>query len=61
MDADATRGTNLFIFSKTIAIWLNSTLGRIALRLVTGRKISYPMLNPVPFNAVTFFDIQTMI
>ncbi|MCY3884205.1 MAG: hypothetical protein OXG24_04735 [Gammaproteobacteria bacterium] len=47
-----------FLFAKAIAIWLNSTLGRIALRRVTGRTIAYPTLNPIAFDGVPFVDIS---
>ncbi len=47
-----------FKFSKAIVIWLNSTLGRIAFRRVSGRKISFPQLSPINFNAVPFVDIR---
>ena len=44
--------------SKAIAIWLNSTLGRISLRRVTARKIEYPQFSPVAFNGVPFVNID---
>ena len=43
-----------FEHAKACATWLNSTLGRLALRKVWGRKLSYPQFNPVAFNAVPF-------
>lgn len=47
-----------FEFAKAFAIWLNSTLGRVALRNVTARKISYPKFRPVSFDAIPFPDID---
>ena len=44
--------------AKAVAVWLNSTLGRIALRRVTGRKIAWPQLNPVAFRGVPFINID---
>ena len=44
--------------SKAIAIWMNSTLGRVAVRRVTGRKIEYPTFNPIAFDGVPFVDIH---
>ena len=47
-----------FEFSKAIVIWLNSTPGRLALRRVSGAKISFPQLSPINFDAVPFVDIR---
>ncbi|MDE0309497.1 MAG: hypothetical protein OXI60_06655 [Acidiferrobacterales bacterium] len=47
-----------FEHAKAIAIWLNSTLGRVALRNVTARKISYPKFRPVSFDAIPFPNID---
>ncbi len=47
-----------FEYAKAFAIWLNSTLGRISLRSVTARKISYPKFRPVSFDAIPFPDID---
>ena len=44
--------------AKVLCIWLNSTLGRLAIRRVTGRKISYPTLSPIAFDAVPFPNIS---
>ncbi len=32
--------------AKALAIWYNSTIGRVLLRTVGGRKLAYPMYNP---------------
>lgn len=47
-----------FEIAKVFAIWLNSTLGRVALRNVTARKISFPKFRPVSFDAIPFPDID---
>ena len=44
--------------AKAIAIWLNSTLGRIALRTVGARTVNYPKFRPISFNAIAFPDIE---
>lgn len=47
-----------FNFAKAFAIWLNSTLGRVALRRVGARKISYPKFRPVSFDALPFPNVD---
>ncbi len=47
-----------FSEAKACAVWLNSTLGRIALRRVCGRKISWPRFNPMNFNDIPFPDVD---
>ena len=44
--------------AKAMAIWLNSTLGRMVMRSVGARKISYPQFNPVAFTSVPYADID---
>ncbi len=47
-----------FAEAKACAVWLNSTLGRIAFRRVCGRKISWPRFNPMNFNDIPFPDVD---
>ena len=47
-----------FHSAKAIAIWLNSTLGRAALRTVGARTVNYPKFRPISFDAIAFPDVD---
>ncbi|GEM_PF-2534595 len=47
-----------FIEATACAVWLNSTLGRIALRRVSARSINWPRFRPINFNDVPLPDVD---
>ena len=46
--------------SKAYAIWLNSTLGRLVLRVKGGKKLSFPNYNPAAYHDMPYPNLKNV-